>query len=96
MIKVSVMYPSGDDATFDIEYYRTTHMDIVERTMKPAKIEVDHGTDGPYAAAGHLYFADGDALKAGMAQGGEAMADVPNFTNITPVMQTSEVAERSS
>ncbi len=94
MIKVSVMYPKGDGATFDMEYYRTTHMDIVERTMKPSKIEIDQGTNGPYEAASHLYFADGDALAAGMAQGGEAMADVPNFTNIAPVMQTSAIVER--
>ena len=48
MIKVSVMYPKGDDTTFDIEYYKTTHMDIVERTMKPAKIEIDSGNDRPW------------------------------------------------
>jgi hypothetical protein len=29
-----------------------------------------------------------------MGQGAEAMADVPNFTNTTPVMQTSEVVDR--
>jgi len=94
MIKVSVLYPTGDDATFDIDYYKTTHMAIVERTMKPSRIEVDQGNDGPYIAAGHLYFESSEALQAAMAQGGEAMADVPNFTNTTAAMQVSTVVER--
>jgi len=94
MIKVSVLYPNGDDASFDMEYYRTSHMDLVERTMKPAKIEIDHGSDGPYIAVGHLYFDDEEALAAGMGGGGEAIADVPNFTNISPVLQTSKVVDR--
>ena len=94
MIKVSVLYPNGDDATFDIEYYRTTHMDIVERTMKPARIEVDDGQDGPYIAVGHLYFDSPETLQAAMGGAAEAMADVPNFTNTEAVMQVSAVVER--
>ena len=94
MIKVSVLYPAGDDATFDIEYYKTTHMDIVERTMKPSRIEIDQGNDGPYIAAGHLYFDGPEALEAAMAEGGEAMADIPNFTNTTAAMQVSTIVER--
>ena len=32
MIRVSMMYPVTEGATFDLEYYRTTHMgDIVKR-----------------------------------------------------------------
>ena len=94
MIKVSVMYPTGDDATFDIEYYKTTHMDIVERTMKPSKIEIDSGQNGPYIAAGHMYFESPEALEAAMGEVGEAMADVPNFTNATAVMQVSAIVDR--
>ena len=31
MIRVSMMYPVTEGATFDLEYYRTTHMgDIVK------------------------------------------------------------------
>ena len=56
MIRVSVMYPKSEGATFDMDYYKTTHMDIVDRTMKPAKWEIDSGMDGPYIAIGHLFF----------------------------------------
>jgi uncharacterized protein (TIGR02118 family) len=91
MIKVSVMYPKSDDATFDMDYYKTKHMEIVDRTMKPTKWEIDSGMDGPYIAIGHLYFESPDALAAAMGEGGEAMADVPNFTNAQAAMQVSQV-----
>ncbi len=93
MIKVSVMYPKGDDATFDMDYYRTTHFEIVDRTMKPAKWDIESGIDGPYIAVGNLYFADMEALQAGMGQGAEAMADVTNFTNTTSVVQVSQILD---
>ena len=93
MIKVSVMYPKSDDATFDMDYYKTKHMEIVDRTMKPAKWEIDSGLDGPYIAIGHLYFDSHEALGAAMGEGGEAMADVPNFTNAQAAMQVSEVVD---
>ena len=91
MIKVSVMYPKSDDATFDIEYYKTQHMEIVDRTMMPTKWEVDSGMDGPYIAIGHLYFDSPEALAAGMGEAGEAMADIANFTNTESAIQVSEV-----
>lgn len=91
MIKVSVMYPKNDDATFDMDYYKTKHMAIVDRTMKPARWDIDSGVDGPYIAVGNLYFDSMEALQAGMADAGEAQADVPNFTNTTSHVQVSEI-----
>jgi uncharacterized protein (TIGR02118 family) len=93
MIKVSVMYPSGDDATFDIDYYKLTHMEIVDRTMKPTKWEIESRVDGPYIAIGSLYFESMEAMQAGMGESGEAMADVPNFTNTTSAVQISQIVE---
>lgn len=91
MIRVSVMYPKGDDSTFDLDYYKTTHMGLVERDMGVVRTEVDSGVDGPYVATGHLYFESMEALQKGMANATEVLADIPNFTNAAPVMQTSEV-----
>ena len=93
MIKVSVMYPKGDDATFDMEYYKTKHFEIVDRTMKPAKWDIESGIDGPYMAIGNLYFDSMEALQAGMGGGAEAMEDVPNFTNVTSTVQVSEIVD---
>lgn len=94
MIKVSVMYPAGEGKSFDMDYYRSTHMDIVERTMTPAKIEIDQGSDGPYLAIGHLYWNTREDAAAGLGNMAEAGADIPNFTNAAPVVQTSEIVER--
>jgi uncharacterized protein (TIGR02118 family) len=93
MFKVSVLYPKGEDSTFDMDYYREKHMAIVNRVMKPERVEIDDGVDGPFIAVGHLYFADKDALDAGMGgpDVGEALADVPNYTNVQPQIQVSEI-----
>jgi uncharacterized protein (TIGR02118 family) len=96
MIKVSVLYPSGDDSTFDMEYYRTKHMEIVNRVLKPSRIEIDKGADGqPFLAIGHLFFDSAEAMQAGMGSPdvGETMADIPNFTNAQPQIQISEVVD---
>ena len=96
MIKVSVMYPAGDDNTFDMDYYRTTHSEIVNRVLKPTRFDIDKGIDGqPYMVVGHLLFDSTEAMQAGMGNpdAAEAMADVPNFTNAQPQIQISEVVE---
>ncbi len=91
MIKVSVMYPKSEGSTFDMDYYKTKHMEIVDATMKPSRWEIDGGVDGPYAAIGHLYFDSMDAMGAAMGNAGDAMADVANFTNIESAIQVSEI-----
>lgn len=91
MIKVSVMYPAGEGKTFDFDYYLGSHMALVERDMKPTRTEVDKHVDGPYLAIGHLYYDSTEAMQAGMGNAKEALADIPNFTNSQPVVQTSEI-----
>ncbi len=93
MIKVSVMYPNGDDATFDMEYYKTKHMEIVDRAMKPTRWDIESGLNGPYLAIGNLYFDSMEAMQAGMGGAGEAQDDVPNFTNITSTVQVSQIVD---
>ena len=94
MIRVSMMYPVTDGATFDLEYYRTKHMDdIVKRTPGVIRYEIDEAIDGPYFVIGQIYFESAEALEA--ATNGptaeEAWADVPNFTNLQPIMQVSRI-----
>jgi uncharacterized protein (TIGR02118 family) len=101
MYKVSVMYPNQKGSRFDLEYYRTTHMALVEKHMKPfglLRAEVLRGISGgggqpaPYICIGNLYFDSADGYeKAGAASGGALRADIPNFTDVTPVRQISEV-----
>jgi uncharacterized protein (TIGR02118 family) len=95
------MYPNAENARFDIDYYRTTHMDLVTRHLKPfglVRTEVLRGISGgagqpaPYVCIGNLYFETSDGYEKGVAASGGALrADISNFTNIAPIRQISEI-----
>lgn len=102
MIRLSVMYPQGEGKTFNLEYYATKHMPLVKARwggMGLVRYEVDKGVAGgapgappPYVSIGHVYFHSlGELQKAVAAHGQELFADVPNFTDITPQVQISEI-----
>ena len=93
MIRLSVLYPQSDGATFDHDYYRDTHVPLAVQTWGLVGAEIDKGIDGPYVAAVHFTFESMDALGAAMGAPGTAdvMADVANYTTIAPVLQTSEI-----
>ena len=95
MIRVSVFYPSGEGATFDHDYYRTTHVPLAAKAWNPSSTSIDKGVDGPYVAAVHMTFDSMDHFQSGLGSPltPDVMADVPNYTNITPVMQVAEVVE---
>ncbi|MBA3286595.1 MAG: EthD family reductase [Acidimicrobiia bacterium] len=95
MIRLSVLYPRTDGATFDHDYYRDQHVPLCVSTWGLDGAEIDKGLNGPHVAALHVRFESIEALKAAMAAEGTAavMADVPNYTTISPVMQTSEIVE---
>ncbi len=102
MIRVSVMYPNGEGKKFDVDYYAKKHMGLVKERIGGlglVRLEVDKGLAGgapnapaPFACVGHLYWNSlGDFQKAMGAHGKELMADIPNFTNIQPQIQISEI-----
>jgi uncharacterized protein (TIGR02118 family) len=101
MIKVSVLYPKKDGGRFDMDYYLATHMPLVRQrlgaTLKGMSVEQGlaggaPGSPAPFAAMGHLLFETSGAFQSAMAaHGAEFMADIPNFTNIEPTIQVSEV-----
>jgi uncharacterized protein (TIGR02118 family) len=103
VLRMTVLYPAGDDATFDWDYYNSTHMRLVserygEHTSRPA--EVTRGVSGvpkgepSYLASALMYFPDRDALNQALRAGGTDIPDdIPNFTNVRPVMQIDELIE---
>ncbi|HEY3810444.1 MAG TPA: EthD family reductase [Acidimicrobiales bacterium] len=93
MIRLSVFYPVTEGATFDHDYYRDKHVPLAVKTWGLDGAEIDRGVDGPYVAAVHFRLESQDALAAAMAAAGTAaiLADVANYTTITPIMQTSEI-----
>jgi uncharacterized protein (TIGR02118 family) len=93
MIRLSVLYPTTEGATFDHDYYRDKHVPLAVSTWGLDGAEIDKGIDGPYVAAVHFTFASLDALGAAMSNEGtgNVLADVANCTTIAPVLQTSEI-----
>ena len=101
MIKVSVLYPNSDVATFDMDYYLINHVPMVQSKLGDAckKAEVDQGFSGgepgskaTYFAMCHLYFDSVEAFQNSFGPNAEEItADIPNYTNIQPVVQISEV-----
>jgi uncharacterized protein (TIGR02118 family) len=101
VIKVSVLYPNGDGATFDHDYYVDKHMPLVARLVGDALqgYAVDRGVAGgapgeppAFLAAGHLLFESVDAFQAAFGpHADEILADVPNYTNTQPTIVVNEV-----
>lgn len=102
MIKVSVFYPNNPGARFDHAYYRDTHMPLVAGKMGDSLkyYTVDKGlsgaapgTDATYIAAAHLFCESVEAFQAGFGpHSDEIMGDIPNYTDVSPVIQISDVA----
>lgn len=101
MIKVSVMYPYRAGAKFDMDYYCDSHMPLVERKLRPALkgLAVDKGLEGgapgsmpAYVAVCHLLFESVAEYQAAFQRNADTiLSDIPNYTDIEPVLQTSEV-----
>jgi uncharacterized protein (TIGR02118 family) len=93
MIRMSVLYPTNEGHVFDHDYYRDRHVPLALQTWGLDRAEIDRGVDGPYVAAVHFRFDSLDAMSAALSSDGSAQvtADVANYTNITPVVQISEI-----
>ncbi|HLK68928.1 MAG TPA: EthD family reductase [Bryobacteraceae bacterium] len=99
MIRVSVMYPNGANATFDVDYYCQRHMALVQELLAPSLkgLGVDWAVENaeapaPYIAVGYLIFDTVADFQAALAtHGPELLADIPNYTNTRPVFQISEI-----
>ena len=95
-VNVSVLYPAGEGSTFDMEYYKTKHREVVERCLGPVTFTCEQGIDDqPYLAVGHLLYDSMETMQQafGSPTAGEAMADVANFTNATPQLQIGTVVD---
>ena len=101
MIKVSVLYPTSADAKFDMDYYCNSHIPMVQQKLGAAckRVAVEQGLAGgapgapaTYTAMGHLYFDSVNEFQAAFGpHASSIMADIPNYTNVQPIIQISEV-----
>ena len=101
MIKVSVMYPYTEGARFDHAYYRDKHMPLLKARLGDAckAYTIDKGLAGgapgqppAYVGMCHVLCDSAEAFQAAFAPHvREIRGDIQNYTDITPVMQISEV-----
>jgi uncharacterized protein (TIGR02118 family) len=101
MIKVSVLYPNNEGSKFDMGYYCNSHIPMVRQKLGNMckGVAVEQGVSGAtpgsrpvFAAIGHLYFDTvADFQTAFGPQAAAIMADIPNYTDIQPTIQISEV-----
>jgi uncharacterized protein (TIGR02118 family) len=100
-IKVSVLYPSGEGKHFDMNYYSNNHVALLGKLLGDAIIgaSVENGLGGaapgvkaPFVAMGNLYFENMESFQNSFGPHAQTiMGDVPNYTNIEPIVQVSEV-----
>lgn len=103
MFKVEILYPSGEDKHFDMEYYETKHMPMVAGLLgKNLRFyEINKGVGGrmpndkaPFVAVGYFYISDVAEYNKAIAQNRETViSDIKKYTNIQPVIQISEIRQ---
>ncbi len=103
MFKVTILYPNGDNKTFDMDYYEKKHMPMVSGFLgKNLKFyEIDRGLSGrtptdkvPFVAIGYFYINDVAEYNKAITQNRDTIiSDIKNYTNIQPVVQISEIKQ---
>ena len=103
MFNISSIYPKKEGYRFDFDYYLHTHMPMSIERLSKAKgfrgVSVERGVnidepriESSYVAMCHYYF---DSLEnfmaAFMPHAAELQGDIPNYTNIQPIIQINEV-----
>ena len=101
MIKVNIFYPNEEGKQFDMEYYLNRHipmvMDKLGSALKGGSVEQGlnggmPGTPAVYIAMSYLLFESMEAFQSAFGPHMDTiLADIPNYTDIQPAMQISEV-----
>ena len=94
MICLTILYPNADDATFDMDYYTSSHMPMLAKALGEgckgwgaAKVTTDK-----HIAMGWAMIDSIDTFNAAMGEHGAAiMSDVANYTNQQPELILGEV-----
>ncbi len=101
MIKVNIFYPNKEGGRFDLEYYLHTHMPMaIEKLGSSLKgVSIEHGVSGAQPGTQPAYivmcnytFDSAEAFLAAFLPHAQALqGDIPNYTDIEPVIQFSEI-----
>ena len=101
MIKVSVLYPNTPGARFDHAYYRDKHMPLLKARMGDTCLSytIDKGLAGgapgspaPFVGMCHFFCDTMESFQRCFGpHAAEIMNDIPNYTDLQPTIQISEV-----
>jgi uncharacterized protein (TIGR02118 family) len=101
MIKVTFLYPNTPRTQFNADYYIDAHMPLAIKllgsALKAVSAEIGlsgamPGSQPPNAATASFTFESIEAFTAAvMPHYAELQADIPNYTDIAPVVQISEI-----
>ena len=101
MIKVSVLYPNTPGSQFDLSYYLTKHVPMVQQKLGAAVrgtfVEqgvggIEPGSPPAFVVMGHLLFDSVDAFQQAFTPHADVIVgDIPNYTNTQPTIQISEI-----
>ncbi|MES2151048.1 MAG: EthD family reductase [Pseudomonadota bacterium] len=103
MIKISILYPNQPGSRFDLAYYTGTHMPLSIELLSAHPgyqgVSVEHGLGGAlpgsppaYVAMCHFLFDSvEDFLAAFMPHAATLQGDMPNYTDVAPVIQYNEI-----
>jgi uncharacterized protein (TIGR02118 family) len=98
MYIITIHYPYANEATFDFDYFRTQHLPEVGKAFGPFGLgyasvlkgeESADGTAPAFFVTTILSFRDEKGARdaAGSDDAKALIADMANFTSVTPVMQ---------
>ena len=102
MISVMVLYPNAPGSRFDMDYYVDRHLKLVRDRLAPmgmrsmtyvaeAALDPAAAAPQPYRLVCDLRFDDMEATRRALAaHGPETQADIPNFTDVAPVILIGE------
>ena len=106
MIKISVMYANSATVKFDHAYYRDKHLPLIKSRMGAGLkyYTIDKGLAGgapgappAYVGMCHLMCDSLEAYETSFRpHAQEIVADIRNFTTVTPITQISEVVVENS
>lgn len=103
MVRISILYPNRPGSRFDVSYYVATHMPMSIRLLSAHRgfrgVSVERGLGGAepgsepaFTAICHFLFDSiEDFLAAFVPNAPVLQGDMPNYTDVEPIIQFSEV-----
>lgn len=103
MTKISILYPNHEGSRFDMRYYLDKHMPLsiellsAHSGFKGVSVErglggAEPGSKAPYIAMCHFLFESMEDFTAAFTPYAATLqGDIPNYTDVQPVIQLNEV-----